>query len=935
MKFSINWLNSYLEKPLSVKKAAEVLERSGLEIEGVSDPGHLDDKIVVAEVLEVKDHPGADKLKLAHVSIGRKKTWVVCGAPNVTEGMKAVLASVGASLPDGTQIREAEIRGQQSNGMLCSARELGWGDDHDGIVELDDNLTPGDAISQVMPQDTVIDVTAPANRWDLLSIVGLAREVSAQQDMELVLPKVEEYNSSESSSRFRLEDNEHVERYMLAELEIPAGEKVTPKWMKDRIESAGMRSVNAVVDVTNYVMLEWGQPLHAFDADSFEGTITVRQSKNDEEITTLDGVQRRLSAHDLVITSGEKVLGIAGVMGADFCEVNRGTTRIYLEAATFRGSIIRKSAQRHGLRTEASARFERNLPVELPPQALARAIDLLEEVAGAKLMGETEDQLNVWPWVQHIGVRTSRVQMLTKLDMSAQTIAGYLHRLGFEAEGFDAAYEAKKHLGTPYKWGANFKQDGVSAFDCSYFTDYIYSLIGRDIGHTALAQYMTGKAVLTKELRPGDILFYEGVIDKSVTDHYYRKDESGRHRKVELKEDVRVGHCGLYIGEDKVIDARQYQWQENKWKPIENPGVVELPVEEYLDNPGFLGARRYVDNLEDYVAVTVPWWRSDIKHEHDVVEELVKLVGYDSIEASLPPWRPKQVSLDGFWNLLWQIKDYLRSSGLFEVNTYSFVSENMLLLSGENPELHLKLKNPLSKEQAFLRRSLRPSLVHTLQENRRYGSEFGVFEVSKVFVEVKDSELPDEPLRLAVACKAPSNDAYRRAKAVLDLLAVKLGLEITLQAFREDALHPKKAGQVSLGGEVIGVIGELHPALVQETKIQGAVGYLEIDLMPLIKGVTTPMHKAMSKFPSIARDLSFVVKRHIKWADVSQLARKHKSEVEFISDFYGSELGPGYKAMTIRLHVSSTERTMTDEEADTAATKLMQALVKELGVKAR
>ncbi|HSX48576.1 MAG TPA: phenylalanine--tRNA ligase subunit beta, partial [Candidatus Nanoarchaeia archaeon] len=794
MKVSAAWLNEYLDRNLSTAQLSEALEAAGIEIEQVISSKKLDKKVVVGLTKKVVQHSDADRLKLVEVAVGKDTYKVVCGAPNVRPNLKIALALPGAQLPDGTVIKATTIRGQDSNGMICSAMELGISDDHAGIIELDDSVEVGSKVSDLWPSDDIIDVKSHANRADLQSIVGLAREAAAISGRRLKPPSYGVISGQQAALGVEIEAKDLALRYMAADVVVDAG-KTTPSWMSSRLLASGIRPISLLVDITNYVMLELGQPLHAFDATKVKLPIIVRLAKAGEAIETLDGVKRKLTARDLIIADAKGPIALAGVMGGAASQITEQTKRIILESATFDGASVRKTAQRHGLRTESSARFERRLPVQLAPLALDRAMALYIELAGGQPSAQVADHLQIWPWVQHIGVRPSKLSKLFGAKLDAKTIVESLKSLDFIAEQFDIVAEARKHLGKPYVFGAKFKTHGANAFDCSYLIDYVYSLIGTKVGHTALGQYELGKPVHTGDLRPGDVLFYEGVIEKSATDHFYTLNDDKTHTKHSLKQTKKVGHNGIYIGNGLVIHAATMGYVEGEWKSLPFEGVSETSLETFTNNPGYLGARRYVEDLDDYVAVTAPWWRPDVRTEEDVLEEVGRMVGYDTLKPRLPAWQPTVVKNDRFWPKVWLARSSLQGLGMFEVITYSFVSKQLLQDFSYDLSKHLKLKNPLSTEQEYLRSELLPSLVSAVSRNANYNNDFGLYELSNVYKAKAGDSLPEEPRHLGVV----SRKGYMGVKAALDLLGREFHIEPTVKPRKSAALHPARAGQVWLG----------------------------------------------------------------------------------------------------------------------------------------
>ena len=400
MKLSLKWLNDFVTVDASVEELARRLSVAGLEVENIERLTPSFSGVVIARVLDVQKHPNADRLHLCEVDSGFGKFSVVCGAPNVQAGMTAALAKVGATLGKEPPLQAATIRGVRSEGMLCSERELGFSDEHKGILALPMDAPIGTPLADYLGlEDVVFDIAVLANRGDCLSVLGLAREVSALFGAPLKTPKphpikVEKRDGSSASHSgisVELTAPDLCPRYAALQM---SGIKIgpSPSWMKRRLELSGIRSINNVVDATNYVMLELGQPLHAFDLSKIsEGRIIVRRAGKYREFVTLDNVKRELSSDDLLIADPEKPLAIAGVMGGLNSEVSDNTETILLESAYFEAMTVARTARRLGLRSEASYRFERGIDREGQVHALLRVAEILRESAGAREDGAIVD----------------------------------------------------------------------------------------------------------------------------------------------------------------------------------------------------------------------------------------------------------------------------------------------------------------------------------------------------------------------------------------------------------------------------------------------------------------------------------------------------------------------------------------------------------------
>ncbi len=396
MKVPVSWLKEYVDFEDTIEGLSDKLTFAGLEVEAIETIGSDFAGVVVGEIIQIEPHPGADKLRLCTVEYGAAETMrVVCGAPNVEVGGKYPFAPVGTTLPGGFTLKKAKIRGEVSMGMLCAKDELELGEDHSGLLVLDAELAPGTPFVQVWGEpETVIELEITPNRPDWISMIGVAREMATLYGTELKLPTFgisETENDVSEEISVRIDDEEKCPRYTARVLK---GAKIgpSPLWMRERLEAAGIRPISNVVDITNYVMLETGHPLHAFDADSVAGRrIIVRSAHAGERLNTLDDVERELTADMLVIADAEKASAIGGVMGAADSEISDSTTTILLEAAAFETSTIRHTAKKLGLLTDAAYRFQRGINTDSVELASQRAAALMCEIAGAKLCSGVVD----------------------------------------------------------------------------------------------------------------------------------------------------------------------------------------------------------------------------------------------------------------------------------------------------------------------------------------------------------------------------------------------------------------------------------------------------------------------------------------------------------------------------------------------------------------
>lgn len=434
MRIPLSWLNDYIALDESPREIADRLTFSGTEVEAIETVGSTFEHFVVAEVRSVEKHPNADKLSVCRVFDGETELQVVCGAPNVRAGGRYPLARVGATLPDGSlTIKKSKLRGVESFGMLCAADELGLSGDHSGLMELSETWAAGTPLAEVIgPPDTVFELEITPNRPDCLSLIGIARELAAVYRKPLQKPAITGVSEALSTdlSLVKIEDADACARYTARLLEyVTVGP--SPDWMQRRLERAGIRAINNVVDITNYVMLETGQPLHAFDRDLLaEGRVVVRRAKKGERMQTLDESEHELDPTMLVIADAVRPVAVAGVMGGAGSEIRNETKNVLLESAWFDPALVRTTSRKLGLSTESSYRFERGADIEGVEWASRRAAQLLIEFAGAKLVGDVVDSRPEAAPLRKIEGPYQKIRDIMGIDVADETIREIFTHLG-------------------------------------------------------------------------------------------------------------------------------------------------------------------------------------------------------------------------------------------------------------------------------------------------------------------------------------------------------------------------------------------------------------------------------------------------------------------------------------------------------------------------
>ncbi|MBI5443868.1 MAG: phenylalanine--tRNA ligase subunit beta [Deltaproteobacteria bacterium] len=436
MRISLEWLKAYVDVPDEPERLAERLTMAGIEVSSVEVLGRGIEDVVVGKILEKGQHPGADRLSLCRVTDGRETYPIVCGATNMKAGDRVALARIGASLPGGLKIKKAKLRGEVSEGMLCSEAELGLSEDHSGIMILPEEAELGARLVDVLGlPDAVLEVEITPNRPDCLSVVGVAREVAALtgRDLRIPEPRLSETGPAiarETSVEILAPDlcHRYAARFIRGVRLGPS-----PLWMRRRLQASGVRSISNVVDVTNYVLLEFGHPLHAFDFRKLRGgRIVVRRAGDGELFTTLDGQERKLDADCLTICDAVGAVALAGVMGGLNSEVSDDTVDVLLESAYFLPSNIRRTSKKLGLRSEASYRFERGTDIEGLLRALDRTAELIGELASGTLAAGIWDAYPTPHQPARVRFRPAKATAVLGLEVGSEEAAGYLRALGMK-----------------------------------------------------------------------------------------------------------------------------------------------------------------------------------------------------------------------------------------------------------------------------------------------------------------------------------------------------------------------------------------------------------------------------------------------------------------------------------------------------------------------
>jgi len=447
MKISLNWVKQYIPNPdiTSYDELWKEMVNIGLDIESIESEAEKYRNFIVAEVTETSKHPNADKLTLCKVNTGSEILSVVCGAPNVAAGQKVCLAKIGAIIPNGGfEIKKNKIRGELSEGMICAEDELGLSADHSGIMVLKSDAKLGQSFADYIgSNDYSVEIGITPNRGDLFSHIGIAREIASIFNKKIVLPEIKIKESNERSDEYAkitIEATQYCKRFtgrVVKNVQI----KESPDWLKKSLTAIGLRPINNIVDITNYVMMETGQPLHAFDYDKIgKKEIIVKTAKEGDKFTTLDSKERTLNSESLMVCDGEGYSAIAGIMGGENSEITESTKNVFIESAYFDSVCVRKNSKKLGLQTDASQRFERGVDIDKVPFASDRAAMLMQELAGGEVLKGIIDVYPVKLEKLIVGIRSSRAGKIIGINLTDEQVIELLEKIDIKKTGKEGDY---------------------------------------------------------------------------------------------------------------------------------------------------------------------------------------------------------------------------------------------------------------------------------------------------------------------------------------------------------------------------------------------------------------------------------------------------------------------------------------------------------------
>ena len=821
MNISYKWLKEYVDVNLSAEEIAVALTSIGLEVGGVEEvqaiKGGLEG-LVVGHVLSMEVHPNSDHMHICQVDLGQgEPVQIVCGAANVDAGQKVIVATLGTKLYSGDEcftIKRSKLRGVESLGMICAEDEIGVGTSHDGIIVLPEDTPVGMKAADYfnIQSDWLIEVDITPNRADACSHWGVARDLYAWlvrngYETKLHRPSVDDFKVDNTNLpiAIEVENTEACPRYCavtISGVEV----KESPEWLKEKLEIIGLRPINNIVDITNYIMMAYGQPLHCFDADMIEGgKVVVKSMPEGTPFVTLDGVEHKLSDRDLAICNAVAPMCIAGVFGGKGSGTYETTKNVLIESAYFHPTWIRKSARRHGLQTDASFRFERGIDPDGQIYALKRAAQLIKELAGGEISMEI-------------------------VDVEAPEL--------------------------------------VKKFSVDVTYDYIYSLIGKNIGSDVVKEILTS---------------------------------------------------------------------------------LEMKI---------------VSETAEGLSLEVPAYRVDVQRAPDVVEDVLRIYGYNNVEipSAVKSSLTIKGNVDAAYKLENLVSEQLVGCGFNEILNNSLTREAYYDgLQTYKSENLVRLMNPLSSDLNVMRQSLLFGGLEVVRHNvNRRNANLRLFEFGNCYYfnegkrnpeKVLSAYSEDQRLGLWVTGKRvegswahPNEDSsFYELKAYVMNILVRIGLPMggLLIENGENDIFAKSIVVKDRNGKVYLELGLVKKAILAAFDIEQEVYYADLNwslLTSKVRGAKVSF-KEISKFPAVSRDLALLVDKQVTFAEIEKVCfaadKKLLKKVELFDVYEGKNLEAGKKSYAINLTLQDEDKTMNDKQTDNIMQKIVQNLEKQLGAKLR
>ena len=821
MNISYKWLKEYVDVNLSAEEIAVALTSIGLEVGGVEEvqaiKGGLEG-LVVGHVLSMEVHPNSDHMHICQVDLGQgEPVQIVCGAANVDAGQKVIVATLGTKLYSGDEcftIKRSKLRGVESLGMICAEDEIGVGTSHDGIIVLPEDTPVGMKAADYfnIQSDWLIEVDITPNRADACSHWGVARDLYAWlvrngYETKLHRPSVDDFKVDNNNLpiAIEVENTEACPRYCavtISGVEV----KESPEWLKEKLEIIGLRPINNIVDITNYIMMAYGQPLHCFDADMIEGgKVVVKSMPEGTPFVTLDGVEHKLSDRDLAICNAVAPMCIAGVFGGKGSGTYETTKNVLIESAYFHPTWIRKSARRHGLQTDASFRFERGIDPDGQIYALKRAAQLIKELAGGEI------SMNI-------------------VDVEAPEL--------------------------------------VKKFSVDVTYDYIYSLIGKNIGNDVVKEILAS---------------------------------------------------------------------------------LEMKI---------------VSETEEGLLLEVPAYRVDVQRAPDVVEDVLRIYGYNNVEIPTAVKSSLTIkgNVDAAYKLENLVSEQLVGCGFNEILNNSLTREAYYDgLQTYKSENLVRLMNPLSSDLNVMRQSLLFGGLEVVRHNvNRRNANLRLFEFGNCYYFNEGKRNPEKVLaaysedqrlglwltgkRVEGSWAHPNEDAsFYELKAYVMNILVRIGLPMggLLIENGDNDIFAKSIAVKDRNDKVYLELGLVKKALLAAFDIEQEVYYADLNwslLTSKVRGAKVSF-KEISKFPAVSRDLALLVDKQVTFAEIEKVCfaadKKLLKKVELFDVYEGKNLEAGKKSYAINLTLQDEEKTMNDKQTDNIMQKIVLSLEKQLGAKLR